>query len=283
MIFFSSGGSWLGVSIADVTPDRARELKMKEETGAEINAVMPGSPAEGAGLQKEDVIVEYQGTRIEGAMQLTRMVRETPPGRTVTLKVLRDGEARTLRVKVTEHDGEEHERMFRRRIEIPPIEIPEIDMPEIPQLEGIPSSFRLGVSVEDLNEQLGDFFGVKDGDGVLVRSVKKGSPADGAGLRAGDVITKVDGEKISDSADLRSALRGHRGRSFPLTIVRDRREQSVNVTLPKAEEPPEEGNEESSYRKLIDEKVQRKIDAARAKLDAARAVMEAGLAAVGFI
>ena len=275
-IFFSSGGSWLGVSIADVTSERAKELNMKEETGAEIKAVTPGSPAQEAGLKKGDVILEYQGTRVEGAMQLTRMVRETPPGRTVSIRTLRDGETRAVRVKVTEHDADEHERTFHRRIEIPPIEMPDIELPEIPFIESLPSSFRLGVSVENLGDQLGEYFGVKDGEGVLVRSVRKGSPADGAGLRAGDVIVKADGKGISDSADLRSALRERRGKTFPLTIVRDRREQSVSVTLPKAEAPAEEDLEESSYENLIQDRVQKKMDTVKRKLDAARAAMQAG-------
>jgi serine protease Do len=287
MIFLSSGGSWLGVSIADITSGRAKELNMKEETGAEITSVMPGSPAEEAGLQKKDVILEYQGTRIEGAIQLTRMVRETPPGRTVTLKILRDGEARTVKVKVTEHDGEEHEGMFHRRIEIPPIEMPDIDLPDIPFLGSVPSSSRLGVSVENLGDQLGEYFGVKSGDGVLVRSVKKGSPAENAGLRAGDVIVKVDGERISDAADLRSALRGHHGKAFPISIVRDRREQNVTVTLPKPEEPPGEGQEESRYRDLLKERHQRQADRdtliqerVRSRMDEARARLEAAQAAL---
>ena len=292
MIFTSPGGSWLGVGIGDITADRAKELNMKEETGVEINSVMRGSPAEAAGLQKKDVILEYQGTRIEGAMQLTRMVRETPPGRTVTLKTLRDGEVRTVKVRVTGHDEEEHPGMFHKRIEIPPIEVPEIDLPDIPFIGSAPSSSRLGVSVENLGEQLGQYFGVKDGEGVLVRSVKKGSPADGAGLRAGDVIVKVDGEKVTDAADLRSALRGHRGQSFPLSIVRDRREQSVQVTLPKPDEPAEEGREESGYRRLLQERqrglaerdaaiqehIRAKLEEARAKLEAARAAAEARIA-----
>ena len=277
-IFFSSGGSWLGVSIADVTSERAKELNMKEETGAEIKAVTPGSPAEEAGLKKGDIILEYQGTRVEGAMQVTRMVRETPPGRTVTLKTLRDGEVRTVRVKVTEHEDGRHERMFHRRIDIPPIEIPEIDVPEVPFLESIPSSFRLGVSVENLGDQLGEYFGVKGGEGVLVRSVKKGSPAENAGLRAGDVIVKVDGEKVSDSADLRSALREHRGKTFPITIVRDRREQSVTVTLPMPDEPTEQSLEESNFDRLIEDGVRQKMETARRRLEAAHARIESRLA-----
>ena len=279
MLFFSSGGSWLGVSIADITGERVKELNLKEETGVEIKGVMPGSPAEAAGLEKEDVILEYQGNRVEGAAQLTRLVRETPPGRTVTLQVSRAGQTKTVRVKVTEPEGGEHERIIRKRIEIPNIEIPhveipDIDMPEISLLQGMPSSFRLGVSVEDLTGQLGEYFGVKDGEGVLVRSVKKGSPADSGGLRAGDVIVKVDGEKVSDSSDLRSALRGLRGKTFPVGVVRDRRETSVTVSLPKREEPAEDGEEESSrnflFEKRIEAGVRQKLDAARAAMEAAR-------------
>ncbi len=237
MIFFSSGGSWLGISIADITGERVRELKLKEETGAEVKAVMPGSPAEEAGLKTGDVVLEYQGTRIEGAMQLTRMVRETPPGRTVALKIFHDGETRTVRVKVAEHDGEGRGERFQKVIEIPHIEMPEIDVPEIPLLGGMQSSMRLGVSVENLTDQLREFFGVRNGEGVLVRSVKKGSPAEDAGLRAGDVILKVDGEKVEDSADLRGALRDRRGKEFPIVIMRDRREQTLTVSLPKGEAP----------------------------------------------
>ncbi len=105
MMYFSSGGSWLGVSVDDITAERARELNMKEETGAEIKSIAPESPAAEAGLEEEDVILEYQGSRIEGAMQLTRMVHETPPGRTVTLKVLHGGQPRTVHVKMTEHES----------------------------------------------------------------------------------------------------------------------------------------------------------------------------------
>jgi len=251
MLFFSSGGSWLGVSVADITGERARDLKLKEERGVEIKAVMPGSPAEEAGLKAEDVILEYQGTRVEGAMQLTRMVRETPPGRTVTLAIVHDAEPRTVKVKVAEHEGGERGRRFRTEIEIPPIEIPDVDVPEIPLLGGMQSSMRLGVTAERLTEQLGEYFGVKNGEGVLVRSVKKGSPAESAGLRAGDVILKIDGEKVTDTADLRSALRERRGKEFPIVIVRDRREQTLTVSIPKGETPTEE-----SYGRLIEKQIE---------------------------
>src|SRR5262249_13727455 len=104
MFFVSSGGSWLGVSIEGLTSRRAKELDMKEETGGEVREVVPDSPADEAGVQKKDVILEYQGARVEGAMQLTRLVRETPAGRTVSVKLLRDGSPKTVHIKLAERD-----------------------------------------------------------------------------------------------------------------------------------------------------------------------------------
>ncbi|MBI4168342.1 MAG: PDZ domain-containing protein [Acidobacteria bacterium] len=236
VMIFRSGGSRLGVSIDDISADRAKELKLKEETGVEIKSVLPDSPAAEAGLEEGDVILEYQGTRVESAAQLVRMVRETPPGRTVTLLVSRDGSTRTVRAKVEEREDEHRKFIRGHRIEIPHIEIPEIEIPDIPGLGSIPSSVRLGAQVENLTDQLGEYFGVKDGQGVLVQSVRKGAPGEAAGLRAGDVIIRVDDEEVSDSSDLRSALRERRGKQLKLTIVRDRREQTLTVAAPRDDE-----------------------------------------------
>jgi len=218
--FFSSGGSWLGVSIADVTSERARDLKLKEERGAEIRAVLPGSPAAEAGVKEGDVILEFQGNRVEGCAQLTRMVRETPPGRTVALEVWRDGSPKTIRVKVAEHERPHgHGRMIeRQRIEIPHIDIPEIDIPEIEALGSIPSSIRLGASVENLTEQLGEYFGVKGGEGALVRSVRKGSPGDEAGLRAGDVIQQVGREPVETPKEAAAKLKDAKDSKKPVLM-----------------------------------------------------------------
>jgi serine protease Do len=282
VIFFSSGGSWLGVSIADISAERAKELKLREESGAEIRAVSPGSPAEEAGLKEEDVILEYQGSRVEGSAQLTRMVRETPPGRTVTLEIWRDGSPRSVKVKVAEHERPHGPgRMIdKRRIEIPHIDIPEIDIPDIdlPEIEAlgsIPVSVRLGASVENLTEQLGEYFGVKGGEGALVRSVHKASPGEEAGLRAGDIIIKVDDERIADTSDLRSALRGRRGKEITLTVVRDRREQRLTVAAPSEERPPEESSEESALRL---ERLRRDLERSRDEMRAVRVEVRKAIA-----
>src|SRR5258707_742557 len=111
------------------------------------------------------------------------------------------------------------------------------DMPEMPDVPGMQSftvvrsySSTAGMMVDNLTPQLGDFFGVKSGEGVLVRSVEKGSPAEAAGLKAGDVIVKVDNEKISDRGDWRDAMR--KGGKISVGIVRDKREQTLQLTLP---------------------------------------------------
>jgi len=239
--FLSAGGSWLGVQIADVSGARVKELGLKEETGAEIRSVLPESPAAAAGLKEQDVIVEYEGARLLGVAQLTRMVRETPPGRMVRLKIIRDGSARDVTVKVAERSASHGPGMrMPGRFHVPHIEIPDIDV-EIPDFElselpgpAFASSFmRLGARVEDLGDQLGVYFDVKNGQGVLIRSVRKGGPGDEAGLRAGDVIVKIDGEAVADHTDLRSALRERGDGPLALTILRDRKETTLKIAPPR--------------------------------------------------
>jgi membrane-associated protease RseP (regulator of RpoE activity) len=258
---FSSGGSWLGVNIGDVDAERAEELGLSEPTGVEIRSVAADSPAEEAGLEKEDVILQYRGTLVRGVRQLTRLVRETPAGRKVNLQIFRDGGTRVMEVEVRGRarqsvergKGHRMHRIVIPHIEMGEIEIPEIDIeiPDIPDIPDIPhlmgsfsgrSSSRLGVMIEDLTEQLGEHFGVEDGEGVLVRSVIKGSRAEDAGLRAGDVIVAVDGDEITDTSDLHMALRERRGEGYDVTVVRDKRRRSMSVA------PPEEEDESSRDR-----------------------------------
>jgi membrane-associated protease RseP (regulator of RpoE activity) len=113
---------------------------------------------------------------------------------------------------------------------IPPMPPMHIEIPQI-EIMSRTSTPRVGISVESLTPQLGDFFGAPNGQGLLVRSVEKGSPADQAGIKAGDVIVKVGGERITDSGDWRMTLRDKTG-AVPFTIMRDKREQTLNVKVP---------------------------------------------------
>jgi hypothetical protein len=180
------------------------------------------------------VILDFNGAAVESEEQLRRMIRETPAGRTVSLGISRDGSPMKLSVQLAQHDRV----VVGNRIEIPPIPpIPDMDFSnrmDVPNVLVVRSlTPPLGVQTENLGPQLGEYFGVKNGEGVLVRSVEKGSPAEKAGVKAGDVIVRVADEKLSDRADLSRVMRKHReGGKVTLGIMRDRHEQTVTVDLP---------------------------------------------------
>jgi len=219
-----SPGSYLGVDPRDVTSERVAALNLKADRGVEVMMVDGDSPAGKAGVKEHDVILAFNGKQVSNVDQLRRMLRETQPGRTVPLAISRAGQAMTLKVTLAKRP---EEAMF----SIPPIPpMPPIDV-EVPSIIVLQSSARNGALVEDLTPQLADFFGVKNGQGVLVRSVERGSPAASAGLKAGDVIVKVANEPITCSSDWGHMMRGRNG-AVPLAVVRDKREQSVTIKLP---------------------------------------------------
>jgi len=230
------GSSYLGVDIADVTPERLSTLKLKEEHGAEVTMVDADAPAGKAGLREHDVILSLNGTAVESAAQLRRMIRETPPGRVITLGISRDGQPSTVKVQLADRktwmpwSGEGHG----INVRIPPIPaippIPEINVPVSVVIAY--SSMRSGLMVENITPQLGEFFGVKGGKGVLIRSVEKGSRGEKAGFRAGDVIVKVNDQPIHDTSDFNHALHGTSGNTVAITVMRDRREQNFTLPLP---------------------------------------------------
>jgi len=227
------GSSYLGVDIADVSPERLGELKLKEEHGAEVTMVDQDAPAGKAGLHDHDVIVSLNGTAVESAAQLRRMIKETPPGRVVNLGVSRDGQPMTIKVQLAD-----------RRKSMAWEPQVHVDMPRMPEMPTMPEfdlpvsvvvvhqSARSGLMVENITPQLGDFFGVKDGKGVLVRSVEKGSRGEKAGFRAGDVVVKVNNEPVHDTSDFTHALRSSAGGAAAVTVMREKREQNLTLTLP---------------------------------------------------
>jgi hypothetical protein len=241
-----SKGSYLGVDVSDVAKDRISVLKLKDEHGVEITMVDQDAPAGKAGLKEHDVILEFNGARVEGEEQLRRMIRETPPGHKVTLGVSRDGQMLQLPVTLGERSGKTTIWSNSPMVPMPPHGMPsmpatpappafpafpDIEMPEVNVLVRSYSRSS-GMMIDNLTPQLGEFFGVKSGKGVLVRSVEKGSAAESAGLKAGDVIVKIGDEKISDRSDFSRALRERKSTKMPIAIVRDKREQILTITLP---------------------------------------------------
>ena len=218
-LFQISGGSFLGVGIQEINADRAKELKLPEEAGVEITSVEANSPAATAGLKVGDVILQYNGQRLEGVDQFQRMVRETPVGREVKMLIFRSGASQTLTAKIGSRSGA-FPNLQSRAPFVYPTNPPKVVFPGLES-----ANTTLGVQVESLDGQLAEYFGVKEG--VLVRSVTKGSPAERAGIKAGDVITKVGDRSISRPGDIGTQLR--RNQNSSVTLIRDHRELTVNV------------------------------------------------------
>src|ERR1035437_39431 len=224
------GSSYLGVDIADVSPERLGELKLKEEHGAEVTMVDQDAPAGKAGLHEHDVIVSLNGTAVESAAQLRRMIKETPAGRVVNLGISRDGQPMTIKVQLADR----HKSMTWQMPEMPkPPQMPTLPDFDLPvSVVVVHSGLHSGLMVENITPQLGEFFGVKGGNGVLVRSVEKGSRGEKAGVHAGDVGVKVNGQPVHDTCAFTHALRSSPSRGAAVTVMREKREQNLTLTLP---------------------------------------------------
>lgn len=224
-------GSYLGIDMADITAERLATLKLNKEQGVEVTMVDQDAPAGKAGIHEHDVILTMNGTPIESGAQLRRMIHETPPGRVITLGLSREGQPLSVQVKLAE-------RASKFAFKMPPmprVNIQDMDIPV--SVVVVHSALHSGLMIENLTPQLGDFFGAKNGNGVLVRSVEKGSRAEKAGFHAGDVIVRVDKEPVHDASDFSSALRSHRGSgSVSIGLIRDKREQTITLTLPQPKE-----------------------------------------------
>jgi len=277
--------SWLGVHTKDLTPDQARDMKLGEEYGALVDKVEPDSPAAKAGLQKGDVIVEFAGERVRSVAELTRLVRETPSGRAVEIRIRRNGAQQTLNATIEARKNDLKTLMAQGhngRIEVwPKVNVPDLNF-------GFFGGPRLGVSVEELTPQLAGYFGVKNGKGMLVTEVSAGSAAEKAGLKAGDCIVRVDSTTIESAEDIHRALsnKGEENRDVTLTIVRDRKEQTLQAhieaperphffpntaqgRLPQADELEKQlAQVRAQAKALADVDLQQKLQAARSELQA---------------
>ena len=243
----------IGVSVRDV--EEAAE-------GAVVTDVRADGPAETAGIETGDVIVEFDRERVRSARQLARLVEETPAGRTAPVRVLRGGSQVTLSVTPAERAGWTGRlpQGFADRIRVEVDEVEDrrrvaeefarelAESEELTVLRRLPEAFRgfaarrsgrvrLGIRGESVGGQLAEYFGADAG--VLVEHVDDGTRGATAGLRAGDVITAVDGNAVDDLGALRRRLaRLEPDAAFDLTIVRDRAATSLTV------EPAEEEEEE---------------------------------------
>jgi len=228
------GSGWLGVEIGEVTTEKAKDLKLTTQRGVVVMDVEPDGPAARAGLKENDVITQYDGQVVEGTVQFRRLVRETPTGRTVALVISRNGATQNVSVELGERSAFFEKRMKGKMRDFDnalSFSMPSQDfMLAMPPVDArIPS---LGINAEDLSGQLGSYFGAPDATGILIREVRSGTAADKAGLKAGDVIVKVDGKPIRTLAELRAELRGKSDqKTVALGIIRKSAEMSVTVGI----------------------------------------------------
>jgi serine protease Do len=230
------GTSYLGVDTRDVTHERMGELHLKEESGVEITMVDQDAPAGKAGLKDHDVILSINDQKIEGEEQLRRVIHEIPAGRTITIGISREGQPMTLKAQLAERSTGGNFNFNMPAVNLPAIHIPPINMPEIdvPSVVVIHSPRSSGIMVENLTTQLGEYFGVRSGNGVLIRSVERGSRAEQAGFHAGDVIVKVNGTSVNDCSDFTRLLRERNESKASVTVMRDHKEQVLTLALPPA-------------------------------------------------
>lgn len=234
LVMQHNGSSYLGVGVVDMTSERAKEIHLNEERGVEVRCVDPDSPAAKAGLKEGDVVLEYNGQRVDGGEQFMRLVRETPPSRPVSLMVFRNGANQTLTATI----GQRQAGILAMDLEgdgplmaMPGMpEIPSVRIPDMPRAFTSWRSPTLGIESESLNPQLAEYFGVKEG--VLVRLVTHDSAAEKAGFKAGDVIVKVEGQKVTTPKEISSILQSSKSKKTVLiTVLRHQKEVVLNVTL----------------------------------------------------
>jgi len=225
-------GAWLGIFMQSVTRDLAETFNLDSRFGVIVNEVVKDSPADKAGLKEDDIIIAINDEKIRDDDDLTDFLLDAHEGDEVALKVIRDGKEMTINVTLGER---ENDRNWYRA-------------PRAPRAPKAPRAFNfnfdnnystsyLGVSLQELTGQLGEYFGVEYGDGALVTEVDRDSPAEKAGIKAGDVITKIGDDEVKDYDDVIEYVADlDPGDKTTVTVIRDKSEKSFEVEIGEKED-----------------------------------------------
>ncbi len=238
-LLHSNSQGYLGVDLMDVDQEKAQALKLKEVRGAVITLIDHDAPAGKIGLKVNDVVVKLNGQIVEGAEQLRRMLKEIPAGRQVSLEISRDGNLQTLAVQLADRRAMEHEvwnsigtdgDLFASG---PGMGIlaggGNAPLPGGFHIPFFGSSLNVGAMVEPLTSQMAEYLGVPSG--LMVKEVMRKSEAAVAGLKAFDVILKVGSEPITTLADWERALRANQGKPVQVTVLRDKKQQTLTLQV----------------------------------------------------
>jgi serine protease Do len=238
-LFYDAQG-YLGVGLRDVDSESVVALRLKDAHGAEVVTVDHDAPA-GKSLKVHDVILQLDGQAIANLDQLHRRLYQMPPGRTVTFLISRDGNPINVTVQLCDRTVLQQQ-AWSQHISVPaPARTTQNEGGEGflgPAPSGpaaflgtlIPKALYVGADVNPVRTQLADYFGVKSGTGLLVESVDDQSPASRAGLKAGDVVVKVNSQQMTRRNDWLKAIRNHRGQLVQVTVMRNKQEMTVTMS-----------------------------------------------------
>jgi S1-C subfamily serine protease len=230
---------YLGVWVDDVDNDKVQSLKLKEARGAVITLIDHDAPAGQIGLRVNDVVVEFNGQPVDDAEQLRRMLREIPPGRKVSLEFSRDGNIQTVAIALVDHKvmAQDVWNKLGKNSDTPP-QTPGMgvlpgggDAP-LPGMFHMPifgSTLNVGAMVEPLTGQMAEYLGIPNG--LMIKTVAHKSEAASAGLKAHDVILKVGLDAVTTLSDWDRALRSNQGKQVQVTILRDRKQQTLMLQV----------------------------------------------------
>jgi serine protease Do len=199
---------WLGVSIQEVTPALAKSFDLKEKKGALVAQVISGSPAEKAGIERGDIIVEFDGKEVTDSKDLPRIVASTPVGKAVTIKLIRNGKVLDRQMKVGE-------------------------MEEKVEVAKAPSHKSLGITVQNLTPEIARGLGLKNYTGVVVTRVEPGSPAADAGIQTGDVVQEVNRKAVKNVEDFVQKVNKAKGQDNVLLLIQRGQNNLFAAVTPK--------------------------------------------------
>ncbi|MDE3057155.1 MAG: PDZ domain-containing protein [Bacteroidota bacterium] len=216
---YSSHETWLGVFITDITNTLKEKKGINTDHGACVSSVAPNSPADSIGLKEGDIIISFNGKTIDDADDLVRAVEKTKPGIKVSLGVMRNSEKKNYAVVLRSHKKFPEPIFGSFKFRTPKTMFSERNI--------------LGMTLSTLNKQLAGYFGAPDDKGVLIEKVEKESPAEKAGMKAGDVMTHIQDERIQNVADVVQALDGSAsGKTITVTVIRRGEKKTFTLTLP---------------------------------------------------
>lgn len=239
LLHSSSSQGYLGVDVADVDQDKAQALKLKEVRGAVITLIDHDAPAGQIGLKVNDVVIQLNGQNVEGAEQLRRMLREIPAGRKVSIEISRDGNIQTLAVELADRRAMEHDvwnkignggDVFAQGSGLGILTGGgDGSLPGGFHMPIFGSTLNVGALVEPLTSQMAEYLGVPSG--LMVKQVARKSEAAAAGLKVFDVILKVGADAVTTLSDWDRALRSNQGKQVQVTILRDKKQQTLTLQV----------------------------------------------------